>query len=202
MSRRTRTYSLYTHTHTHHRRLFKSFWSRDANIGWGNGLLIDGTYLTQCWLIFSEMPWHSVESDFTGMLKISSFEMCLKITQLILHLYLPGGKVSIDATLCMRKLRMIHKAPVTIESAWLRSVGVNYRRWFDDIVLYCRLSTNLGPHHNQIMIITIYHGHNPITHLNSQQGFGTWKEWKSKQKSPHYFHNYKVQRLYAYCKTK
>ena len=62
------------------------------------------------------------------MLKISSFDMCLEITMLILHPYLPGAKVSIDATRCMRKLHMIHKTLVTIESAWLRSVGVNYRR--------------------------------------------------------------------------
>ena len=74
------------------------------------------------------MLWHSVEADFTGMLKISSFDMCLKIAQLILHPYLSEAKVSMNAVRCMRKLRMIHKALVTIESVWLRSIGANYRR--------------------------------------------------------------------------
>ena len=68
-----------------------------VNIGSGYDLLLDGTkplpYLNQCWLIVSEILWHSPEGNLRGMLKISILDISLKTTKSKLQPHLPGAKM-------------------------------------------------------------------------------------------------------------
>ena len=63
-----------------------------VNTGSGNGLVPDGTkpFPEQCWLSISEVLWHSPESNFQEMFKMSILDMSLEITHLQLELYLWG----------------------------------------------------------------------------------------------------------------
>ena len=67
-----------------------------VSIGSGYDLLLDGTkplpYLNQCWLIVSEILWHSPEGNLRGMLKISILDISLKTTKSKLQPHLPGAK--------------------------------------------------------------------------------------------------------------
>ena len=59
---------------------------------WLGGLMptAPSHYLNQCWLIISRVLWHSHESIFTGMFKISICKNSLKITLLKLLPHSPG----------------------------------------------------------------------------------------------------------------
>ena len=56
-----------------------------------NGLLPDGHYLNQCWLIISKVLWHSSEGNFVRDASATFTNIGLKITNLTLHLNLPGA---------------------------------------------------------------------------------------------------------------
>ena len=47
-------------------------------------------YLNQCWLTISEVLWHNLSAISHEMLKTSTLDVSLKITNLRLHLHLPG----------------------------------------------------------------------------------------------------------------
>ena len=53
-------------------------------------LMAPSHYLNQCWLIISGVLWHSPEGYSYEMLKISTLDVSLKITNSRLHPHLPG----------------------------------------------------------------------------------------------------------------
>ena len=59
-------------------------------------LMAPSQYLNQCWLIISDVQWHSYEDNFTRDASPSITKICLKITYLKYHSNFPGANELIN----------------------------------------------------------------------------------------------------------
>ena len=103
-------------------------------------LMAPSHYLIQCWLIINRVLWHSPNTNFTEVLKISIWKMSLKITfvKLLTHLSGPSELTWVDTMhdLCINN-NISHFSTYNIDTYWypwsLRSIfteDINYiRAW-------------------------------------------------------------------------